>query len=192
MTILEVEKLDSVCCKLHDQTQQLQLLSALNSAIRGYRDIVVLCIGTDRSAGDSLGPLVGTFINEYLPDALVYGTLENPVHAQNLVEKVKEIEVKYPKAFILAVDASLGRLDNIGTIYFKSEPLAPGVGVKKDLPKVGHASITGVVNVGGWLEYMVLQNTRLHTTYQLAKVIAGTIGQALIAKTTMHAVAVSR
>lgn len=182
----------TVCCRLHDEVQQLQLLAALNSAFRGYRDVVILCIGTDRSAGDSLGPLVGTLIKEYLPEALVYGTLENPVHAQNLVEKVKEIENKYPNAFILAVDASLGRLESIGTIYFKSEPLAPGVGVKKDLPKVGNASITGVVNVGGWLEYMVLQNTRLHTTYQLAKVIAGTIGQSLLAKSTIHAVAVSR
>jgi putative sporulation protein YyaC len=181
----------SLCCKLEDEQQQLQLLATLNNIFKGYRDIVILCIGTDRSAGDSLGPMVGTFLKEFLPDANIYGTLACPVHAQNLEEKAKEISIKYPKAFILAVDASLGRLDSVGSIYFKPEPLAPGAGVKKDLPKVGNASITGVVNVGGWLEYMVLQNTRLHTTYQLAKYIAGTIGQALLAKQTIQAVAVT-
>lgn len=179
-------------CKIDDEKQQLKLLSALNNMIKGYREVVILCIGTDRSAGDSLGPLVGTFIKEYIPEAKIFGTLENPVHAQNLVENINLIEQKYPHAFILAVDASLGRLDSVGTIILKPEPLAPGAGVKKDLPKVGHASITGVVNVGGWLEYMVLQNTRLNTTYQLAKVIAGTIGQALLAKATIQSVAVSR
>jgi Protein of unknown function (DUF1256). len=44
--------------------------------------------------------------------------------------------------------------------------------MNKDLPKVGHLSITGVVNISGALEFMVLQNTRLFTVMQLAEVIS--------------------
>ena len=47
---------------------------------------VVLCIGTDRVTGDSLGPLVGTFLHAYGSDRYlsIYGTLDFPVHALNL------------------------------------------------------------------------------------------------------------
>ncbi|MEK0397302.1 DUF1256 domain-containing protein, partial [Lactobacillus delbrueckii] len=38
------------------------ILSALSKSIN--RELVVVCIGTDRSTGDSLGPLTGTFLEE--------------------------------------------------------------------------------------------------------------------------------
>ena len=45
-------------------------------------EILFLCIGTDRSTGDSLGPLVGHSLSRFtLPHARVYGTLDRPVHA---------------------------------------------------------------------------------------------------------------
>ena len=42
-----------------------------------------LCIGTDRATGDALGPLVGSYL---LKNGLenVYGTVDEPVHAENL------------------------------------------------------------------------------------------------------------
>ncbi len=50
---------------------------------------VVLCIGTDRVTGDSLGPLVGTFLHAYGSDRYlsIYGTLDFPVHALNLEDE---------------------------------------------------------------------------------------------------------
>ena len=39
----------------------LQLGSMLPSDLR---PVVIVCIGTDRSTGDSLGPLVGTFLKK--------------------------------------------------------------------------------------------------------------------------------
>jgi|GEM_PF-2945695 len=36
---------------------------------------VILCIGTDRSTGDALGPLVGTMLSQHSLRAAVYGTL---------------------------------------------------------------------------------------------------------------------
>ena len=44
--------------------------------------------------------------------------------------------------------------------------------MNKDLPKVGDLSITGIVNISGAFEFMVLQNTRLYTVMMLADAIS--------------------
>lgn len=151
------------------------LYERLTPVIESGREIVVLCIGTDRSTGDSLGPLVGyklePFIDKYTSTYLM-GTLEKPVHAKNLSDTIKHIENYHPQAFTIAVDASLGSINSIGQIILKEGPLKPGLGVRKNLPPVGDISITGVVNMGGMMEYMVLQNTRLSLVMNMAKVIA--------------------
>lgn len=46
-----------------------------------------------------------------------------------------------------------------------------GAAVNKSLPLVGEIHITGVVNVGGFMEYLVLQNTRLNLVMRMAGVI---------------------
>ena len=52
---------------------------------RGKKGVVFLCIGTDRSTGDSLGPLIGYKLKgKEEADIPVFGTLERPVHAMNL------------------------------------------------------------------------------------------------------------
>ncbi|MBO8164795.1 MAG: spore protease YyaC [Brevibacillus sp.] len=138
-----------------------------------HQDAVIVCIGTDRSTGDSLGPLVGSKLQAYCPKHLhVYGTLQDPVHAVNLAEKLEEIAEKHPNRLTIAVDACLGQYSNIGSITVGDGPLKPGAGVKKELPAVGTFHITGIVNVGGFMEYFVLQNTRLYVVMEMAEVIA--------------------
>ncbi len=134
--------------------------------------LVVLCIGTDRSTGDSLGPLVGTFLSERsnLP-AQVYGTLESPVHAANLREMVEWLETKYERPLLVAIDACLGRPDSVGNVTVGQGPLRPGAGVNKSLPAVGSIHVTGVVNVGGFMEYFVLQNTRLNLVMKMSRAV---------------------
>lgn len=143
---------------------------------QGYRQPVLLAIGTDRSTGDSLGPLVGTRINELAPEILpVYGTLDHPVHAVNLKEKIQMIKESFPYPLIIAVDACLGQLKNIGSINMGKGHLQPGTGVHKTLPPVGEIFFSGVVNIGGYLEYLVLQNTRLCQVMKMADCIAQAI-----------------
>lgn len=139
--------------------------------------VVIACIGTDRSTGDSLGPLVGTLLNEKkLPfNYFVYGTLSEPIHALNLEEKINTIRELHGQAFIIAIDASLGSLKNVGYIKIGKGPLKPGTGVNKQLPEIGTIHITGTVNISGFMEYLILQNTRLHTVMEMAKVIVNAI-----------------
>ena len=131
---------------------------------------VILCIGTDRSTGDSLGPLTGTLLKEKAPSSLaVYGTLEDPVHAVNLEEKLEIIKASHPKPFIIAIDACLGRSKSVGSILAIPGPLQPGAALNKALPEVGDIHLSGVVNVGGLMEFMVLQNTRLQIVMKMAR-----------------------
>lgn len=144
--------------------------------------IVFVCIGTDRSTGDSLGPLVGTFLSEKSTTSFfhIYGTLEDPIHAVNLVEKLEEIHSKHRNPFIIGVDACLGRLKSVGIVQIGSGPVKPGAGVNKELTPVGNAHITGIVNVSGFMEFFVLQNTRLNLVLKMARIIADGIYSASI------------
>jgi len=174
-TLLKID-----CLKIHvdDPLAESKLawdvMSRLQkNCIPGDRTKVLLCIGTDRSTGDCLGPLVGTKVNAFGQNYFhIFGTLEEPVHAGNLKEKIEQIKNLYEDPFIIAVDASLGRLESVGFINIGDGSIMPGAGVNKELPPVGDLHITGVVNVGGFLEFLVLQNTRLNTVMRMAEVIA--------------------
>jgi len=140
------------------------------------RPSVILCIGTDRSTGDALGPLIGTHLSRLnLPRLNVYGTLDEPVHATKLQQYIYDIQKSFNNPFIIAIDACLGRIDSIGCITLADGPLKPGAGVHKQLPEVGEANITGIVNVGGFMEYMVLQNTRLNLVWRMSENISALI-----------------
>lgn len=137
------------------------------------RRLAVVCIGTDRSTGDCLGPLIGTKLSAILPGhATVLGTLDQPVHAVNLEEALENLRSQAPDPFVIAVDACLGRTESVGYVSLRDGPLQPGTGVNKNLPPVGDMHIIGIVNVGGFMEYLVLQNTRLSLVMHMAEIVA--------------------
>lgn len=138
-----------------------------------HEQLIFCCIGTDRSTGDALGPLVGNQLVQDLTFPFqVLGTLEKPVHALNLLETKAHLESTTPNPFTIAIDACLGDQSSIGSIILKDGPLYPGKAVQKELPPIGDLSIKGVVNVGGFMETAVLQNTRLHVTHTMSHTIA--------------------
>lgn len=146
------------------------------------KPLLILCIGTDRSTGDCLGPLVGAKLCSLgtLPPAVrVLGTLEEPIHAANLDACLHMLRRENNFAYILALDACLGKSENIGYITVKDGPLKPGTGVNKNLAEVGACHMIGVVNVGGFMEYFVLQNTRLSLVVRMADVMANALAGVL-------------
>ncbi|MBG9734388.1 spore protease YyaC [Paenibacillus alvei] len=160
---------------IHSCQQHLQMRAPNQST-------TVICIGTDRSTGDCLGPLVGTRLSQLCSqDFRVLGTLHQPVHAMNLQETIDSLQANDPHTFIIAVDACLGQSSSVGSVQVVEGPVRPGAGVNKQLPPIGDMHITGIVNVGGFMEYFVLQNTRLHLVMGMADVIADTIEQSLTA-----------
>ena len=139
----------------------------------GCKSVVFVCIGTDRSTGDSLGPLIGYKIGSMrYKNVFIHGNLENPVHAKNIDEVMKQINEQYNKPFIIAIDACLGRMDHVGYITVGEGSIKPGSGVNKDLIPVGDMYITGIVNFGGFMDFLVLQNTRLNIVMKMADMIS--------------------
>ncbi|WP_019536862.1 spore protease YyaC [Paenibacillus ginsengihumi] len=162
---------------MHTEANSAEVLadriSEVLRQIPAHRPIVLICVGTDRSTGDSLGPLVGTQLKKYNIQGLhLYGTLDHPVHAMNLNDTLTIVHQHYNNPFIIAVDACLGQLTSVGCIQLGSGPVKPGAGVNKELPPVGDIHVTGIVNVGGFMEYFVLQNTRLSLVMSMAEVIS--------------------
>jgi len=142
-------------------------------SVDSNQPIVFICIGTDRSTGDSLGPLIGTLLNEKnIAPFSVYGTLDDPIHALNLEERLAEIKNVHENPFIIGIDACLGRMKSVGAIQIGEGPVKPGSGVNKELPPVGNIHITGIVNISGFMEFLVLQNTRLSLVLNMAKIIS--------------------
>ncbi|MGN0384131.1 MAG: spore protease YyaC [Eubacterium sp.] len=153
-----------------------KLSSLISNACENGRSIVVLCIGTDRSTGDSLGPLVGHMIVQKSSGTIpVFGTLNDPIHALNLTEALDDISSFTENPFVIAVDASLGVHEHIGFITLNTGSLKPGLGVKKRLPAVGDVCITGIVNSSGSIGDVLLQSTRLSTVMHMANCISSGI-----------------
>ncbi len=159
------------------------LLSGLFRALPPDQRIVILCVGTDRSTGDSLGPLTGSLLGKYRsPWFDLYGTLEKPVHAMNLDDTLERLFLHSDNPYVIGIDACLGSVGSIGTVQIVDGPLRPGAGVNKSLTPVGNIHISGVVNVGGLLGYHVLQNTRLHLVMSMSSLIARSLYVAISIK----------
>lgn len=153
------------------------LYENLYDIYKSNREIIFICIGTDRCTGDSLGPLIGYKLKKYFKDIstnniYIYGSLESPVHSKNILDILNRIKMNFKNPHIVAIDSCLGRINNIGKVFIDTSPLFPGLAVNKDLPPIGDLSITGIVNIAGNYEFLILQNTRLYTVMSLADCIS--------------------
>ena len=59
-----------------------------------------------------------------------------------------------------------------GYITIGNGAIRPGAGAGKTLPEVGDIFITGIVNVSGSFEQLLLQTTRLATIFHMAESIS--------------------
>lgn len=105
---------------------------------------IFVCVGTDRIIGDSLGPIVGSLLQDRIPNK-VYGTVEYPVHALNVNEIGKTIKEEHEGTTVVAIDACIGITIPKGNIKLRNAPVKPGKGAAKELDAIGDYSITGVV-----------------------------------------------
>ncbi len=137
--------------------------------------LILLCIGTDKITGDCLGPLVGTKLTKQRFPFPVYGTLEHPVHAVNFLPVLHDLHRKYPRPFLLAIDASMGTANAIGSVSLSSDPLYPGSGVCRPLPPVGDLSLTGIIGEASPSGEADLPYVRLYTVNLLADFITGAL-----------------
>lgn len=146
---------------------------ALGNALRPFinKNTIIVCIGTDKCIGDSLGPIVGSLLKKEGFPLTIFGTLDNPIHAVNLQDKLSMVKKLHPSKFVIAIDACLGSKENVGKIQLKLGPIHPGKGVGKKLTSVGNISIVGVVDVLSRNNNITLHNIRLGFIMNIAEAI---------------------
>src|SRR5699024_3308730 len=72
-------------------------------------------------------------------------------------------------------DACLGKQQSIGSIIAGKGPIKPGAALKKTLPLIGDVHLTGVVNIVGFMDFSVLQNTRWSIVVDMASELVCTL-----------------
>jgi len=170
-----------VFTEVHHQQEAAQsdLVNALSAALEEtLKEPMFVFIGTDRHVLDCFGPLTGSMLSSREPEIIVYGTLERPLHAQNLVSGLKQAREANADRIIVAVDASAGREDEIGLIRIKKGGIIPGKALARNLPTVGQIAITGIVDTKH-----EQRGTRIHRhpglalVYNMAGILSGAISE---------------
>ena len=135
---------------------------------------VIVCVGSDLSVGDSLGPVTGTKLVEKLrgQNVYVYGTLAKPITAHEVKYMSSFLQNTHPSSPVIAIDAAVGVAGDIGLIKLANHPLAPGSGANKRLNKIGDVSILGIVAEKSLFNYSLFSATRLNVIYKMSEIIA--------------------
>ena len=135
---------------------------------------VILCIGSDLSVGDSLGPVTGTKLKQQLAglNCYVYGTLAKPITAHEVKYMNDFLRLTHPAIPIIAIDAAVGNAGDIGLIRVAGRGLRPGSGANKRLAKVGDVSVMGIIAEQSVFNYSLFSATRLNVVYKMSEIIA--------------------
>jgi len=134
---------------------------------------VILCIGTPRVSGDSLGPKVGDLLKKfYNTPAYVYGTSDSPVTGVNYQKYTEHIKTFHPSCLLIAVDACMGSKEDVGKIKYSLSGLHAGTALKKELGTVGDIAFLGIVAEGGNDNFQTLSHTDKRFVEDLAVKIA--------------------
>lgn len=135
---------------------------------------VILCIGSDLSVGDSLGPVTGTKLKERLAgtNCYVYGTLAKPITAHEVKYMNEFLKATHPSSPVIAIDAAVGLAGDIGLIKIARRAIKPGSGANKTLSKVGDISIMGIIAEKSVFNYALFSATRLNVVYKMSEIIA--------------------
>ena len=143
---------------------------------------VVICVGSDLSVGDSLGPITGTKLKEKLKgmNVYVYGTLSKPITAHEIKYTEDFVRRTHPQSAVIAIDAAVGVAGDIGLIKIAKRSLKPGSGANKNLAKIGDVSIMGIVAEKSLFNYALFSSTRLNIVYKMAEIISEGVANFII------------
>lgn len=162
-------------CYQSDNSSIADIASRLGCLLAGKKP-VILCIGTEFVAGDSLGPCVGSQImREMKSPVFVYGTQGSNVNAINLQLAAQLIKLLHPDNPLLVIDAAVGGDSEVGMIYLYEGGIMPGAATNKNLPKIGDISLLGVVSQKGLDDFYMLRRTKQQLVNKIANVIASAI-----------------
>ena len=160
---------------IYNEQDKQRMANEIRNKTQNARPIY-MCIGTEKVFSDSLGPRVGTLLNEQMTyPAFVYGLCDQNITAENLLYSYNFIRALHPNSPIVVVDAAVGTDDQIGKIQLCDGGIAPGAATNKNLPLVGDVGIVGIVAEKGMGDFYTLNSTKDRLVGEVAKFIAEAI-----------------
>jgi putative sporulation protein YyaC len=154
------------------QENKLDLYQVLPAGLKKDH-VVFVCIGSDLSIGDSLGPIVGSELEDL--GFTVIGTLKYPLHGLNLRDRLKTELALIGDKTVIAIDACIGAKSSVGGFEVRKGPVHPGKGLGKKLMKIGDYSIAGIVSSQSPFDFFHDQVIHLSFVMDMAKVIVADI-----------------
>ncbi len=134
---------------------------------------VILCIGTNKVPGDSLGPRVGDLlIMKYNIDAYVYGHTAKPVTGVNYDDYIEHVRLHHKNSLIVAIDACVGKEEDIGKVKISSKGLVAGGALKKNNKLIGDVALVGIVAKADKDNLHALKSADIFLVQKMADVIA--------------------
>ena len=122
------------------------------------KELVILCFGDPTTPGGFLVRPVGEELAEYHPN--VFGTLEAPVHANNIADMWAKHGDLWRNSFLIAIAPKGGLPENIGFVVPSRAALAlPGL--PSDIPPTGDIVLYATVFLEGMEEAGVPVNRHL-------------------------------
>lgn len=112
------------------------------------KELLFLCIGTNKIIGDSLGPMVGSKLRKLNVNKKIdiLGNMKEPMCGRNISRKFKEIKKYQSERYIIAIDSAISNdQNNIGEIFISNKSMILGSGINKNILQIGDISIKGVV-----------------------------------------------
>lgn len=108
-------------------------------------DKIFVCIGTPRIIFDSVGPMVGSKLQDLGYE--VYGTMEEPIHGTNVKDYWDSTIKKIDKHRVISIDAALSSKLKPGDLVHRRKGVIPRAGIDNSFNniEIGSNSIVGIV-----------------------------------------------
>lgn len=112
-----------------------------------FSDVVILCIGTNKLIGDSIGPVVGQKLKEenIQEKICIYGDMKQTINFKNAKQVIEKIFKIYEKPFIITIDSALGKQTMINKIVVNKGIIRIGKSLGRSICYPSHITIKGVV-----------------------------------------------
>lgn len=110
----------------------------LNIGDNDINKLCFVCIGTTDVIWDSLGPIVGTFLEEKIGKNNVIGNIKNNICNEKDLRKYR---LKINNKSIIAIDTAIVGKDLHGEIFISKKPITMGLALNKPKGKIGNISI---------------------------------------------------
>lgn len=140
------------------------------------KNIICLCIGSNKIIGDSFGPMVGSRLKKmrFNNNIKFIGDMKEPITGKNVKDIIENID---KNSYLIAIDSALSNIQK-NEIFITNGQLELGRGVGKNICRVGDLSIKA--NVAEYQSksienFRLLEKVKIYNINRLSEVVSNGI-----------------